>query len=66
MQSYLKAVLAFLSLLATNVATNLTTNSEAWPTNVHEWVRWTVTIVLGTWLVWQVPNRDTGRHAKDA
>ena len=59
MSPYVKSILAFLALVLTNVATQLTTTGTAWPTDGGEWVRFAVTTVLGTWLVYQVPNRTS-------
>lgn len=53
----LKAIGAFVFLLITNVATNLTTGGEAWPTDGGQWARWGLTTVLGTWLVYALPYR---------
>lgn len=51
-----KSVLAFLALLATNVATQLMTAGVPWPTNGGEWARFGATTVLGTWLVFGKTN----------
>jgi hypothetical protein len=51
-----KSVLAFLGLLATNIATELMQHDTAWPTNGGEWARWVLTIVLGTLGVYSLPN----------
>lgn len=59
MSAYLKSILAFLTLVATNVATQLMTTGVPWPTSTGEWVRFAVTTVLGTWLIWQVPNKTS-------
>jgi hypothetical protein len=53
---YWKSILAFLSLVATNVATQLMTSGVPWPTNGGEWARFGATTVLGTWLVFQKAN----------
>jgi hypothetical protein len=58
---YLKAILAFVALLVTNIATDLTTGNEPWPSDGGEWARWLLTIVLGTWLVYQVPNTPSAK-----
>lgn len=47
-----KSVLAFASLLATNVATLWVTNGQPLPTNRGEWITFGVTTIGGTWLVW--------------
>lgn len=57
MSSYTKAILAFFALLLTNVATQLTTVGVPWPVTGSEWARFLVSTTLGTWLVYQVPNR---------
>lgn len=57
MSLYLKAILAFLSLFATNVATQLTMSGVPWPVDIGQWARFVFTTLLGTWLVYQVPNR---------
>lgn len=51
-----KAVLAFLALLATNVATALVTNGQPLPQSREAWLTFIVTIVGGTWLVFQKRN----------
>ncbi|QEA10796.1 holin [Mycobacterium phage Weirdo19] len=56
MSAYLKAILAFVSLLVTNIAADLTAGGQPWPTDGGEWARWLLTITLGTWLVYQLPN----------
>ncbi|UOW93097.1 hypothetical protein SEA_NOSHOW_28 [Mycobacterium phage NoShow] len=56
MGAYTKAILAFLSLLATNVATEVTQDGVVFPTDGGEWARWAISIIGGTWLVYQLPN----------
>lgn len=56
-QHYWKSILAFLSLLATNVATLWVTNGQPLPENGGEWVTFAVTTVGGTWLVFQTRNK---------
>lgn len=56
MGTYTKAILAFISLLATNVATELTQDGVVFPSDGGEWARWLVSILGGTWLVYQLPN----------
>lgn len=51
-----KAVLAFLALLATNVATALVSSGQPWPHDRAGWLTFAVTIVGGTWLVYQKSN----------
>lgn len=61
-----KSILAFLSLLATNVATRWVTNQEALPQNGGEWTSFAVTTIGGTWLVYRATNgpKPIGRHAR--
>lgn len=59
MGEYTKAILAFISLVVTNIAADLTAGNEPWPQSGGEWARWLLTIILGTWLVYQLPNRQT-------
>lgn len=55
-QHYWKTILAFLSLLATNIATRLVTNGEPLPETASDWLAFGVTTVGGTWLVFQKGN----------
>lgn len=55
-QHYWKSILAFLSLLATNVATRLVTMGEPLPESGADWLTFIVTTVGGTWLVFQKTN----------
>lgn len=55
-QHYWKSIAAFLSLVATNVATQLMTEGVPWPTDGGEWGRFIITTLLGTWLVFQKAN----------
>lgn len=48
-----KSVLAFLALLATNVATRWVTNGEPLPESGADWAAFAVTTVGGTWLVFR-------------
>jgi hypothetical protein len=57
MKEYRKAILAFLGLLATNVAADVMGGgNEWWPATIGEGVRWAVTMLAGTWLVYRIPN----------
>ncbi|GJJ24190.1 hypothetical protein MTY414_78640 [Mycolicibacterium mageritense] len=49
--------MAFLSLLATNVATRWVTNHEPLPETGKDWIAFAVTTIGGTWLVYQVANK---------
>lgn len=60
-QHYWKSILAFLSLLATNVATRWVTNQEPLPETGKDWITFAVTTIGGTWLVYRVANTDKGR-----
>lgn len=51
-----KSILAFLSLLATNVATLWVVNGQPLPQTGGEWVTFAVTTIGGTWLVFQKKN----------
>ncbi|MCV7434791.1 hypothetical protein [Mycolicibacterium bacteremicum] len=51
-----KSILAFLSLLATNVATLWVVNGQPLPQNGGEWLTFGVTTIGGTWLVFQKKN----------
>lgn len=68
MKEYWKAILAFLGLLATNIATELMRGPEFWPTNWGSALRWAVTVIAGTWLVYRVPNatqpKQFSKHLK--
>lgn len=57
MSAYWKSILAFVSLFVTNVYTELQTGDEPWPTTASDWVRWVVTILAGTAVVYSVPNK---------
>lgn len=64
MKEYRKAILAFLGLLATNVMTELMKGPEFWPTDYGSGARWAVTLIAGTWLVWQVPNKTQPKQVE--
>ena len=53
---YWKAILAFVSLLATNVSADLMNGGPPWPQNAGEWARWLVTQIVGTYAVYRVPK----------
>lgn len=59
-QHYWKSILAFLSLLITNVATIWVTNGTPLPHTSTEWVTFAVTTIGGTWLVFQKSNAPRG------
>lgn len=61
-KDYRKSILAFLGLLVTNVSTELMKNGTVVPTTVGDGLRWAITMIAGTWLVYQVPN-DTSKQA---
>lgn len=64
-QHYWKAILAFLALLVTNVATRWVTNSEPLPASGRDWIAFAITTIGGTWLVYQKANSPAaGRHVK--
>lgn len=50
-----KALLAFLGILVTNAFADLQ-SGRPWPENGGEWLRWGLTIVGGTYLVYRIPN----------
>jgi hypothetical protein len=52
-----KAVLAFVSLVVTNLAVVLVQSGQPWPTNLKGWGTLAVTTLLGTWLVWAKSNK---------
>lgn len=60
-QHYWKSILAFLSLLATNVATRWVTNQEPLPETGKDWITFAVATIGGTWLVYRVANADKDR-----
>lgn len=62
MSAYMKAILAFVGLLVTNVYTELQTGDQPWPTTVAEWVRWVVTVVGGTAVVYFGPANKPQPH----
>ena len=55
-KEYSKAILGFLALLATNMATDLMRGEEFWPSTPGEILRWAITSIAGTWLIYQIPN----------
>lgn len=55
-QHYWKAICAFAVLVATNAATDLTTSGTPWPATGGDWVRWAVSIVGGTLVVYGKGN----------
>ena len=55
-QHYWKAILALLSLLATNVATRWVVNAEPLPATSKDWVAFAITTIGGTWLVYTKAN----------
>lgn len=56
MSQYWKAILAFVSLVVTNIAVALVQSGQAWPSTGKEWLVFAVTTILGTWLVYQKRN----------
>ena len=70
MKEYSKAILAFLGLLATNVAADIMGGGEEWwPATWQEGLRWAVTMLAGTWLVYRIPNtpqpKQIDKHLHD-
>lgn len=59
-----KSILAFLALLATNIATRWVTNGEPLPENTAGWVAFGITTVGGTWLVYGNTNGPKPEHAE--
>lgn len=55
-QHYWKAILAFLSLVATNAVTDLMQDGSPWPSTGGEWARWGVSILGGTLVVYGKGN----------
>ncbi|UXA19569.1 hypothetical protein [Mycobacterium sp. SMC-4] len=55
-QHYWKSILAFLSLVTTNVAVALVQSGQPWPETGQEWGVFALTTTLGTWLVFQKGN----------
>ena len=55
-QHYWKSILAFLALLATNVATRWVTNGEPLPETGKDWITFAITTVGGTWIVYRKSN----------
>ena len=53
---YSKAIMAFVGLLVTNVATRWVINAEPLPITGKDWVAFAVTTIGGTWLVYQKAN----------
>lgn len=54
-QHYWKAILAFIGAVATNAFTDLLQSSQPWPASGWEWLRWAVSIVGMTYLVYRGP-----------
>ena len=65
---YWKAILAFLALVVTNLATRFVTNGEPLPTTAKDWALAIGTTTLGTWLVYQKRNAPlpdaSAKHAR--
>lgn len=59
MSQNLKAILAFVSLVVTNLAVALVQSGQPWPTSTKDWGVLVITTALGTWLVWQSPNQTS-------
>lgn len=59
MSAYLKSILGFVSLVVTNVAIALVQSGQPWPTDGKGWGVFAITTLLGTWLIWQVPNKTS-------
>lgn len=60
-KKYWKMFLAFAALLGTNVAVELMKSDAPWPPDLGSWVRWGLSIGVGTFLVWgkaNIPNWD--------
>lgn len=52
----IKSVLTFLGMVITNAAVDLMQSGKPWPETPADWLRWAVSILLVTWIVYQVPN----------
>lgn len=61
-----KAILAFLSLVATNAVADLTASGKPWPETGAEWLRWIVSVVGGTLLVYGKANAPKSGQADAA
>ncbi|AYQ99977.1 hypothetical protein PBI_NEBKISS_36 [Mycobacterium phage Nebkiss] len=67
-QHYWKAIIAFLTLVATNAATDLMQSGNPWPSTGGEWARWGVSILGGTLLVYgksNAPKKTDGTITRD-
>lgn len=54
-QHYWKAILAFAGAVTTNAFTDLLQSGQPWPVSGWEWLRWAVSIVGMTYLVYAGP-----------
>jgi hypothetical protein len=59
MNRYLKAVFAFISLLATNFVASYVIAGHPFPITGKEWATAVLTTLAGTVAVYQVPNSPT-------
>lgn len=59
-----KAALAFLALLATNVAVAFFQDGQPIPNTRAQWITFAITTIGGTWLVFRQTNgpKPTGKH----
>jgi uncharacterized membrane protein YphA (DoxX/SURF4 family) len=70
MREYVKAILAFASLVITNLLTNYASNGTPLPLTDDGQLSWgtllinLATTAAGTFSVYQWPNKPTGKHAK--
>lgn len=62
-QHYWKAILTFVGAVATNAFADLLQSGQPWPATGGEWVRWAVSIIGTTYLVYRVPNKPKAEAA---
>jgi hypothetical protein len=65
MSAYLKAVLAFVSVVVTNLLANFANSSTPAPQTAGEWITLLVTTLVGTAAVYVVPNKPASPAAAD-
>lgn len=66
MSAYIKAILAFVSVVLTNLVANFANSSTPVPQTGGEWLTLVVTTLLGTWAVYQFPNKQPVEPARPA
>jgi hypothetical protein len=65
MSTYVKSVLAFLSLVVTNLVANYVNSGTPTPQTAGEWLTAVLTTAAGTFAVYQWPNKPAEQPASE-